>query len=74
MLAFLPGLRYPSAPNAAVTPPEPESHSTMGRFDRRNSKKMKRRRAQNKKKEREARKRQKPAAAPAPAAKRAKAR
>jgi hypothetical protein len=34
----------------------------MGRFDRRNSKKMKRRRAQVKKKEREKRAHQKPAA------------
>jgi hypothetical protein len=42
---------------------------TMGRFDRRNSKKMKRRRAQTKKKEREKRAHQKKPAAPAPRAK-----
>jgi hypothetical protein len=48
----------------------PEQHeSTMGRFDRRNSMKMKRRRAQAKKKARTKKRAAKPAAAPAPSRK-----
>jgi hypothetical protein len=52
----------------------PDQHeSTMGRFDRRNSMKMKRRRAQTKKKARAKKRAAKPAAAPAPRSKRAAA-
>jgi hypothetical protein len=74
------GSCWPFARDSAISSPatgaggRAEQHeSTMGRFDRRNSMKMKRRRAQTKKKARVKKRTAKPAAAPAPRKSRASA-
>ena len=63
MLAFRPRLRYPGHPELRGTPRPHDHENIMGRFDRRNSMKMKRRRAQAKKKARAKKRVTKPAAA-----------